>query len=291
MYDRILFPTDGSDGASAVFDGVLDVAERHDATVHVLNVVDTTHDTVTRVGSEVVEALEQRGERVVADAAARASDRGVATVTDVVAGAVPATITNYAAEHDVDLVAVSTHGRTGMERVLLGSVAERVVRGSPVPVLVLRPDGEDLAYPHGDVLVPTDGSDLAAAALDHAAELVDGGTLHVISVVDVASLGLDVHSQVQVKALEDDAADTVAAATAAAEDAGVESVVGDVAVRSSVDGAIHDYAADHDVGLIVMGTHGRSGLDRYLLGSVAEKTVRTASTPVLTVPERETDGE
>jgi nucleotide-binding universal stress UspA family protein len=288
MYDSILFPTDGGEGATAVFDHVLDLAARHDATVHVLNVVDTTHDTVTRVGGTLIDALEREGEAVVAAAAERAAERGVSTVTDVVPGAIAAAVTDYAAGNDVDLVAMPTHGRTGLDRLLLGSVTERVLRTAPVPVLALRPDEDAIRYPFRNVLVPTDGSDCAAAALDHGIGIAaeTGATLHALSVVDVASLGADVHSQVQVETLEADARAVVESATETAEAAGVESVAGSVEAGSSVHRAIGSYAEDHDVDLVAMGTHGRSGLDRVLLGSVTEKTLRTAPAPVLVVPDR-----
>lgn len=288
MHDSILFPTDGGEGSTPVFDHVLDLAARHDATVHVLNVVDTTHDTVTRVSGTLVDALEREGEAVVAAAAERAAERGVSTVTDVVRGAVAGAITDYAVENDVDLVAMPTHGRTGLERLLLGSVTERVLRTAPVPVLALRPDEDAGRYPSRNVLVPTDGSDCAAAALDHGIAIAaeTGATLHVLSVVDVASLGADVHSQVQVDSLEADARAVVESATAAAEAAGVESVAGSVEAGSSIHRAILSYADENDVDLVAMGTHGRSGLDRILLGSVTEKTLRTAPAPVLAVPDR-----
>jgi nucleotide-binding universal stress UspA family protein len=288
MYDRILFPTDGGEGASAVFDHVLDLAANHDATVHVLNVADTTHDTVTRVSETLVDTLEREGEETVAAAADRAAERDVSTVTSVVRGAVAERITDYAAAHDVDLLAMPTHGRTGLERVLLGSVTERVVRTASAPVLTLRPDDGVGRYPYEDVLVPTDGSDPATAALDHAfaAATATGATLHVLSVVDVASLGADVHSQVQIDSLEADAQRIVESATDAATEAGVESVSGGVEVGTSVHRAILSYVDDHDVDLVAMGTHGRSGLDRLLLGSVTEKIVRSSPAPVLAVPDR-----
>ncbi len=286
MYDSILFPTDGSEGASAVFEHVLDVAARHGATVHVLYVVDTTHDTVTRVSGALADTLEREGETLVETAAERAADRGVSTATAVVRGGVPERITEYATEQDVDLIAMSTHGRTGLSRVLLGSVTERVVRAAPVPVLTIRPDEEATRYPYRDVLLPTDGSDCARAALRHAIASAweTGATLHVLSVVDLASLGMDVYSAAQVDALEADAREIVELATETATEAGVESVTGSVVTASSVPRGITDYVDDHDVDLVAMGTHGRSGLDRVLLGSVAEKTLRTASAPVLTVP-------
>lgn len=288
MFDRILFPTDGSDGADAAFDHVLDLAADHDATVHVLNVADTTHDSVTRVGRDVVDVLEREGEDVVDAAAERAADRGVETVTAVLQGGVDETIVTYAAEREVDLVAMPTRGRHGLDRLLLGSTTERVVRRSPVPVLSLRPDGEAARYPYRNVLVPTDGSDRAAEALDRAVALAarSGATLHVLSVVDVGTIGAEAYSGTD--ALVSASEETVAEAVAVAEAAGVETVER-VEVGSSAARGIRSYLADHDVDLVVMGTRGLTGVERYLLGSVAERTVRTSPVPVLTVPDDESE--
>lgn len=121
MFDRILFPTDGSDGASAAFDHVLDIAADHGATVHVLNVADTTHDSVTRIDGEIVDVLEREGEEIVEAVADRAADRGIETVTKVLQGGVAETIATYAGEHEMDLVAMPTRGRTGFDRLLLGA--------------------------------------------------------------------------------------------------------------------------------------------------------------------------
>lgn len=289
MFDQILFPTDGSDGASEALEHVLDVASDHDATVHVLNVADTTHDSVTRVDGTIVDVLEREGEEFVSSAADRAVDRGIETVTDVVQGGVAETITSYAEKYDIDLIAMSTRGRTGLDRLLLGSTTERVLRRSTVPVLSVRPDGEAIRYPYRDILVPTDGSDSAAAALDRAVTLAarTDATVHVLSVVDVGTVGNEAYSGID--ALVDGAEETVAEAAARAADAGVETVEA-VEVGSSAARAIRAYVAEHGVDLVAMGTRGRTGVERYLLGSVAERTVRTAPVPVLTVPNRDRTG-
>ncbi len=291
VFERILFPTDGSEGAAAVFDHVLALAETHGATVHVLTVADTTRDSVTRVGGEVVDALEREGEDVVAEFAERADERHVPVVTDVVQGRPYETIVDYADGQGMDLVVMPTHGRTGLGRFLLGSVTERVVRQSDVPVLTVRPD-DDVRYPYRTVLVPTDGSDCAAAALDVAVDVAttEGAVLHALSVVDIASLGADVRTELQTAFLEEHAEDAVERATDVAEAASVESVSGAVVFGSSIHGEIGSYVDEADVDLVVVGTHGRSGVDRYLLGSVAEKLVRTSPVPVLTVREP-ADGE
>ncbi|MFB6141738.1 MAG: universal stress protein [Halorientalis sp.] len=286
MYDRLLFPTDGSEGAERAFEHVLDVAAAHGATVHVLAVADTARDSVTQVRGEVVDALETEGEETVAAAADRASERGVETVTEVLQGDPASTIVDYADDRDVDLVVMPTRGRTGLSRLLLGSVTERVVRQAEVPVLTLRPEELDgLTYPYEDVLVPTDGSECARAALEVGidAATADGAALHVLSVVDVTSLGMDVRAQAQVDALEEHANDTVADAVDVATEAGLASVSGDVAFGSSVYRTILEAVTERDADLVVVGTHGRTSVDRLLLGSVAEKLVRLSPVPVMTV--------
>jgi nucleotide-binding universal stress UspA family protein len=285
MFDRILFPTDGSEGAAVAFGHVLDVAAAHDATVYVLNVADTSRDSVTRLQGDVVDVLEEEGEEVVREAAERAKERGVDVVTEVLQGAPADTIVDYAASRDVDLVVVPTRGRQGLERLLLGSTTERVVRRATVPVLTLDPDDGRFDHPYRNVLVATDGSDSATAAVTAGADVAtaNGATLHLVNVVDLASLGVDVRSDVQQKMLEESAEGVLDDAAETAAEAGVEDVTRAVEYGPAVHGAVLAYVDDNDVDLVVVGTQGRTGLDRYLLGSVTERLVRTSPVPVLTV--------
>src|SRR6056297_1074576 len=117
MFDAILFPTDGSDGADAALDFVLDVATAHDATLHLLSVADTSHSAVERQ-VDVVETLEESAERVVASAGERARERGVDTVTEVRRGDPHRAICDYATDAGVDAVVMPTRGRRGLERFL-----------------------------------------------------------------------------------------------------------------------------------------------------------------------------
>jgi len=148
-------------GASNALDHLLDIATAHDSTVHILNVANTTKDTVVRMQGDVVDVLERDGERIVRDAADQAQERGVAVVTEVRQGEPYSTIVDYANSRDVDLIVMPTHGRRGLERFLLGSTTERVVRRADVPVLTIRPTDDSVTYPYRNVLVPTDGSDCA----------------------------------------------------------------------------------------------------------------------------------
>jgi nucleotide-binding universal stress UspA family protein len=284
MFDKLLFPTDGSDGAAAVFDHALDVAEAHDATVHVVNVADTTRESVTQIRGQVVDALEQAGAETVQEAATRAGDRGVPTVTEVLQGEPYRTIVDYAETYGIDLVIMPTHGRRGLERFLLGSTTERVLRRSEVPVLTVRPDDDvTVRYPYRSVLIPTDGSDPANAALEVGLDVADAATaaVHLLSVVDVTSLGVDVRADIQTDALEESAHEIVETAAERASAAGIDPTTA-VESGGSIPRVIRAYVADHDIDLVVVGTHGRTGFDRYVLGSVAEALVRTAPVPVLT---------
>lgn len=286
MYDRILFPTDGSGGADQALEHVLDIASAHGTTVHLLNVADTTRDSLTRVQGEIIDVLEQEGENLLEDVAERARERGVETVSTVLQGEPYRTIVQYADEYDIDLIVMPTHGRSGLQRLLLGSTTERVVRRAEVPVLTIRPDAADaVRYPYRGVAVPTDGSEGASEALSVGADVATDAeaALYVLSVITYQSLGIDVRSDIQSAMLEESAEEIVEEATAAAERAGVETVDGAVEYGSSVHKAILEFLEQRDIDLVVVGTHGRTGFDRFLLGSVAEALLRTSPVPVLTV--------
>jgi len=285
MYTQILFPTDGSEGSAAAFDHVLEIADSQDSTVHILNVADTTQDSVLRRQGEVVDTLVQEGETIVDDADDRAQQRGIETVTEVRQGVPYSTIVDYAASHDVDLVVMPTHGRQGLRRFLLGSTSERVIRQAETPVLTIRPDTDTIEYPYRNVLVPTDGSEGAQDALAIGADIAttEGAALHLLSVVTTATLGVDVRNEIQLSMLEESATQILDDASAFATETGVEPAAEAVEFGSSIPQTIRTYIDDHDIDLVVVGTHGRTGFDRYLLGSVTEQLVRTSPVPVLTV--------
>jgi Universal stress protein UspA and related nucleotide-binding proteins len=287
MYNEILFPTDGSDGAEAAFDHVLDIADAHGSRVRVLNVADTNQPSVLRKGGDVLDVLKKEGKRIVGGAADRARERGVSVITEVIQGEPYRTVVGYADSHDVDLIVMPTHGRQGLERFLLGSTTERVVRRAEVPVLTVKPDGDSsVGYPYGNVLVPTDGSDCARAALATGVGVVkaERASIHLVSVIDTTSLGVD-NLEAQVVALEESANEILEDAFDFAEDAGIEPVSETVRYGASVHGSILSYIEDNDVDLVVVGTHGRTGFDRYMLGSFTEYLIRTSPIPVLTVRE------
>lgn len=139
MYDRILLPTDGSTEAEHAAEHALALAERDDGTLHVLSSIDSAAFGAEVRAATITDRLEERARTAVDRLCTRATDRGVAGVRgEVVDGPPHRAILAYADEHDIDVIVMGTHGRSGIERYLLGSVTEKVVRTADVPVLTVR---------------------------------------------------------------------------------------------------------------------------------------------------------
>lgn len=136
MFDTVVIATDGSESVERAVDVALDFAARFGATVHALSVVDTAEVDSSPDGlkRDLHDALESQAETALAEIA----DWSGEVVTSVREGRPVAEISAYAREHDADVVATGTRGRHGENRLLLGSVAEGVVRTCPVPVLTVR---------------------------------------------------------------------------------------------------------------------------------------------------------
>lgn len=147
MYERILVPTDGSDVAQAAVDQAIDLAEKYGAEIHALFVVDTDAISIT-LGPEQVDRLSQgqfgqmtelreQAEEATGYVKERADEYGIPVVEHHAGGTPHEMIADYARDHDVDLIVMGSHGRAGVRRALLGSVTERTLRSTHVPVLVV----------------------------------------------------------------------------------------------------------------------------------------------------------
>ncbi|MFT4922397.1 MAG: nucleotide-binding universal stress UspA family protein [Haloarculaceae archaeon] len=140
MYDTILVPTDGSDGTSKTVDHALEMADRYEASMHVLAVVDERQSEQLRGESryETERSMEKRCERAVERVAQRARDAEIPVETNVTRGVPSQQIVQYAGETGVDVIAMGTHGRSDHERIAtVGSVTQRVVENADVPVFVI----------------------------------------------------------------------------------------------------------------------------------------------------------
>jgi nucleotide-binding universal stress UspA family protein len=141
VYDTILVPTDGSDGAAAAAAHAVDLAKAHGSALHALYVVDVRMSPISENmdHDEVIELVDESGERPTAAVLDRAEHEGVPTVEAIRLGVPHRIIREYADAEGVDLVVMGTHGRTGIEHALVGSVTERAVRTLDVPVLTVHP--------------------------------------------------------------------------------------------------------------------------------------------------------
>ncbi|ELZ43255.1 UspA domain protein [Halorubrum saccharovorum DSM 1137] len=145
LYDRILVPTDGSAEGKRAVAHALDLASVHGADVHALYVVDTASYAGMPMESSwegVGDLLRDDAKEAVAEVESLAAETELGVETAVAEGSPSKEIIRYAEGNDCDLIVMGTHGRGGIDRLLLGSVAEKVVRGSSVPVLTVRLDGD-----------------------------------------------------------------------------------------------------------------------------------------------------
>ncbi|HUH06089.1 MAG TPA: universal stress protein [Kofleriaceae bacterium] len=200
-------------------------------------------------------------------------------------------IVEAAKELEADLIVVGTHGRTGLKRFILGSVAERVVRLASVPVLVARATDAPLAGGYAKLLVPTDFSASAEEALELAQALAaEDATIHLLHAWQLPPMSSA--SSAPVKAADDLFGEVRRSITNAVDETGEQLVDRHVdgganlsfeSVEGSPAHAIQEAIARHQPDVVVLGSHGRRGVTRLLLGSVAENTVRHAPCSVVVV--------
>ena len=147
MYETILIPTDGSDAAENAVEHALDIAGTYGAEIHALYVVDTDAMDIS-LGTEQVDRLraghfdemddlEANARKATGRVAERADERTIPITEQIAAGQPHREITDYAEENGIDLIVMGSHGRSGVKRLLLGSVTERVLRTTRIPVLAV----------------------------------------------------------------------------------------------------------------------------------------------------------
>jgi nucleotide-binding universal stress UspA family protein len=288
MYERILIPTDGSDHAIRAAEHAMALARAFDATVRVIGVVDIQGAAGPFDAGGVDDAFVENQK-----SQAREAIEAVEALTDqrvdaaVLEGTPATAIVDDAAEFDADLIVMGTHGRTGVHRYVVGSVTERVVRLADAPVLTARA-GVELG-PAGDcddVLIPTDGSDLATVAVDHGIAIAEqfDARVHAVSIVDVGDLAARVEYTPPAEALERVRDERTDATEAIADRARATGLDARTEVREGFPAEdLIEYAGEEGIDLLAMGTHGRTGLNRFLLGSTTERIIRHAEAPVLAV--------
>ncbi len=240
------------------------------------------------LSSSVVDNMVKDAELGLATAVAKAARLGVADATSLLVNGRPDDhiVSTLRDDPAYDLVVIGTHGRTGLKRVLLGSVAEQVVRHAPCSVLVARPRQQNA--PIQSVLCPVDFSESSRRALDMAAEMVmpGGAGITLIHSIELpARYGEDATLMADVEEIGTRTAELLekwAQRVRAKTGATITTQTRHGGAGAQILGVLEEGTFD----LVVMGSHGRTGIRRALLGSDAEKVMRHASCPVLVVRPR-----
>jgi len=288
---RILFPTDFSSCAKQAFSHAMFHAEAHDADLHIVHSVTWRNRDPTVSMPDpgaITEEMERAAKVMVAEHIELSKDRPFNIIEKTIRGSSPSSvILEYAKQNDIDLIVMGNQGNKGLQRFILGSVAEEVARLSDCPVITVHADANCHLRPIRRILAPMDFSDCAKAAFSRACELAalhgaDVLMLHVAQ--DFYYPGWpDTEIANFPELIEGIRKRRHAAMTEIAESSNVD-VKTEIDV--SVGGAyqsIVSFAEERNIDLIVIGSRGRSGVAYALLGSVAERVIRLAPCPVYTM--------
>ena len=326
MFKRILVPLDGSPRAERAIPLAARLARVSGGSITFLRVVTTAINGAwlamesPRLMQEAFEVDSAKATDYLTAIAQSPNLTRVKITLEVLSGIPAQAILSVAEANEVDLIVMCSHGDTGLKRWVLGSVAQKVARYSPVPVLVLR-EGERLtpASSQGgarsvQVLVPLDGSSLAEAALTPAAQLSAAlsapahGALHLVRVLRLPSMyeyGQDdslaeakkqamLQAHAYLGAVEQQVREGSLASlqlqvksTAVVDTDVADALIGMAEVSEDME-AIEGFKASD---VIAMATHGRSGLERWVMGSVTERALGAMKLPLLIVRAQKTDAE
>jgi nucleotide-binding universal stress UspA family protein len=298
-FDHILLPTDFSACADHALTHAVEVADRFDARLHILHVVnelDPDWYGITDAQERAVKLREQIREEAQERLHDLAPDARVDTTVSLqLSFDVADSIHEYVGERAIDLVVMGTHGRKGLDRLMLGNVADKIVRHAPCPVMTVREEvpwaGAEDEVAFQEVLAPIDFSEHSKAALGAAKTFASAydARLHLLFVAEKRTVPTFSDTGIPGLGVVEMDPEIVENAERALEqlDASVEGpeVRSTYHVREGdVSTDIVDLAETKGIDLIVMATRGLTGMSRFLLGSNTERVVRVAPCPVLTMP-------
>jgi len=310
MYRTILVPLDGSPFGEHALPLAMSIARRTGATLQLLNVLTPVASMYAETPMFIDDNLEQRlrdrqveaQEQYLNQVIRRIEDAApVKTVKLVDDGEIAPTIRSQAIRNKSDLIVMTTHGRGPLGRFLLGSVADELVRESPVPVLLIRPTDNvvDLTQEPSlkHIMIPLDGTELAEQMLPSAVALgrfldADFTLVRVVHplettmpIGEVGPVGFQVQTMLErldtlQEQLVTEASEYLERQAKPLREVGLK-VVSRVDVAEQPAMAILHDAVPPVIDLVALETHGRRGLSRLFLGSVADKVIRGAHVPVL----------
>jgi nucleotide-binding universal stress UspA family protein len=267
MVSKLLIPLDGSELSARALDTALAIARKEQAEVKLLRVLDKPwriHNNPQANVQELAEQLVQLGKEEARayfnELAKDARFNDLDVEISIVEGNPASVILDTAVTDESDLIVMSSHGYSGATRWMMGSVSQRVLRHATAPVLVIR-----TAAPIEHLLIPLDGSPLSESALEPGLNMAEilGADVTLFRVADAGELDI-----------------TEAYLTRLAEKHGRESLTININAQAKQDiaQAILNVAEERHIQGIVMATHGRTGVTRWIYGSVTEKVLRHTKT-------------
>ena len=302
MYAKIVIPLDGSELAEGVLPHVVEVIRDRESQVHLLTVAQVSRGTAS-VLTDLLSSSNAREERrhieqelstYLLHAAGDLEPAAAKVQVGVRFGRPAEEILTFAGEVGADLIAMSTHGRSGISRWVFGSVTDRVLHGALCPLLLVRTESLQPAVAYQRILVPLDGSETAEQALPYASALIrpnytrifltsvlpNGFSDRTVTLLTSSPPGLQLSTTALPKA-EVQLTAYLRSVAAALRERGA--TVHTAVRKGSPAEEILAHAAENEADLISMTAHGFSGVSRWVYGNVAGKILQGAHCPILLV--------
>ncbi len=308
MYNKILVPVDGSELAERVLPYATGLAARLDLKIDLLRVCSPANHEMVPQHREYVESIagtvEKQAKAIREATATKLPSEPIRIVEEVFVGYAAEEILRYAEQEDIDIICMATHGHSRIKRWALGSVAAKVLRKSPIPVLLVPANiTDDFAHRHwpfNTILVPLDGSALAEGVLPHVELLAKQGNdesteIILVQVCEspfitadypeaIMPLTWEEHVEYMKSAFKQGALKYIEEVEDRVKSAGLK-VRSEVLMGKPADQII-EYTHKNAIGLTAMSTHGYSGVTRWAYGSVADKVLHRIHNPILLVRPR-----
>jgi len=306
MYKRMLVPLDGSELAELVFGYAKELAGRLDLDLILLHVSGSSEHDLPPIHrayiEQAAEILRRQSAEVQEKTGGKPGGKALEVRGELAVGNAAEEILRYADENDIDLILIATHGRSGVKRWAMGSVADKVLRASKVPVWLVRAGiPEEIVHdkwPRRTILVPLDGSKLAESVLPHVetlakqrgTELVDVVLLRVcvpptilIGYEDMSLIPVNTEKLLrqELEQMQKRSERYLARVKKQLNKPGLR-VRSEILVGRPIDEII-DYANRNPFNLIVLSTHGRSGITRWAYGQLADKVIQRSTSPIFLV--------
>jgi nucleotide-binding universal stress UspA family protein len=301
MFERIMVPLDGSELAEVALPYAEELCGRLGSDVRLVYVSEPQDKSAEHMHKfymeEVANTTRANAEKYVGTS----GKNDVHVMSKILSGNPAEEIVDYADRADIGLIVISTHGRSGVKRWALGSVADKVVRATGRPVILVRANG---ARPDvrekgtlREILVPLDGSQDAETVLPYVENLASRlkGKVTLLRVLAQGFMSSDAvgkymyfaFPEAQMKSISAEAREYLGQVAERLQKKGIKTAI-EVRLSNDVKSAndamaIIDFAREANADLVAMSTHGRSGVSRWVLGSVAERVLGEGSTPLLLV--------